>query len=48
MTHLLHITHQASGAVHTVSCGSKLLRALWIISLAKQPVTVTVEDREVA
>jgi len=43
--YLLHVTTLATGAVKTVTCASAFLRALWIISLAGQPVTLRCEDR---
>jgi hypothetical protein len=43
-TFLLHLTHP-SGTVQTVPCATRFLRALWIISLAGQPVVVRIEDR---
>lgn len=45
--YLLHVTHP-SGAVSTITCPSVLVRALWIIQLACQPVIVRCEDRAVA
>jgi len=38
----------ASGVVQTIACASALIRALWIISLAGQPVTLRCEDLSVA
>lgn len=44
---LLHLTHP-NGNLQTLTYASAFLRALWIISLAGQPVVVRLEDRAVA
>jgi hypothetical protein len=43
MNFLLHLTY-ASGAVETLRFASAFDRSLWVIALAAQPVTFTLED----
>jgi hypothetical protein len=47
MAYYLHVTYP-NGTVLTLASATRLLRALWIISLADKPVTLRPEDREVA
>ncbi len=44
MIFLLHVQHP-SGLVQTVAFASAFLRGLFVIGLADQPVTFTLEDR---
>lgn len=47
MNFLLHLAYP-SGAVETLRFASAFDRSLWIIALAGQPVTMTLEDPGIA